>query len=303
MTVKRSGLAAALLVLSSSYCYSEVINGLSNNAAQNGLTWQMTPLLPSQTGLTVGGVFYRYTIEKDPTADSQVHIQNQNAIDGGLLYRNTDDWSGLPGNTIVSRFMLPNIPLQYFGNGSIEVEGNGTIKDATIIYSYTYDTCADPISDASCPGYASAMYQYLLDNGLLNNEVSISNPLDDEFIQAALNREVERNNEENNNTGKKEEQEKEIDLEEALAAADNAIAIAEGAASIASLSATADMNQFNIYLQTNIPGGVYNDRLQFEPKDIPENRQALRVGLAQQLLHEQMVNSQYQLGNATTNNR
>ena len=66
---------------------------------------------------------------------------------------------------------------------------------------------------------------------------------------------------------------------------------------MASLSSTADMDKFNIYLQTNIPGGVYNDRLQFEPKELPENRQALRVGLAQQILHEQMVDSQYQLGN------
>lgn len=295
--MKRSGLAAALLAASSSYCYSEVVNGTTNNAAQNGLTWSMTPILPPQTGLTVGGVFYRYTIEKDPTSDSQVHIQNQDAINGGLLFRNTDDWSGLPGNTIVSRFPLPDIPLQYFGDGSIEVEGDGTIHDPTIIYSYTYDTCANPLSDPSCPGYEDSMYQYLLDNGLLNNEVLISNPLDDEFVQAALNQEVEREDESDEAEKEDEEQEEEIDLQEALAAADNAIAIAEGAADLASLSATANMNQFNTYLQVNIPGGVYNDRLQFEPKDIPDNRQALRVGLAQQLLHEQMVDSQYQLGN------
>ena len=82
-----------------------------------------------------------------------------------------------------------------------------------------------------------------------------------------------------------------------MAAADNALAIADGVVSLAQLSATANINQFNAYLQKNIPGGVYNDRLQFEPKEIPENREALRVGLAQQLLHEQMVDSQYQLGN------
>jgi hypothetical protein len=256
----------------------------------------MTPLLPPQTGLTVGGVFYRYTIDKDPTTDSQVHIQNQDAINGGLLFRNTDDWSGLPGNTIINRFPLPNIPLQYFGEGSIEVEGDGTIQDPTIIYSYTYDTCANPITDPSCPEYESSMYQYLLDNGLLNNEILISNPLDDEFVQASLNQEVEQDDD-SDEAERDDEQEDEIDLQEALAEADNAIAIADGAVDLASLSSTADMDKFNIYLQTNIPGGVYNDRLQFEPKELPENRQALRVGLAQQLLHEQMVDSQYQLGN------
>lgn len=251
----------------------------------------MAPLLPPQTGLTVGDVFYRYTIDKDPTTDSQVHIQNQDAINGGLLYQNTDDWSGLPGNTIVNRFSLPDIPLEYFGDGSIEVEGDGTISDPTVIYSYTYDTCTDPLSDPSCPGYEYMQYQYLLDNDLLNNEVVVSNPLEDEYVQAALNQEVERDEEELER--QEEEEEEDEDLQDALAIADNAIAIAEGAANLATLSATANLNQFNSYLQSSIPGGVYDDTLQFEPKEIPENRQALRVGLAQQLLHEEMVDSQY----------
>lgn len=296
--MKEGGWALALLVASSSYCYSEVVNGITNNAAQNGLTWQMDPLLPSQTGLTIGGVYYRYTIEKDPTTDSQVHIQNQDAINGGLLFRNTDDWSGLPGNTIINQFILPDIPLQFFGDGSIEVEGDGEIQDPTIIYSYTYDTCNEPLSDPRCPNYESNMYQYLLDNGLLNNEVLISNPLDDEFVQASLDQEVERDDEsDEEERNDDEEQEDEVDLQEALAIAENAIAIAENAADLASLSATANMDQFNTYLQINIPGGTYNDRLQFEPRDIPDNRQALRAGFAQQVLHEQMVDSQYQLGN------
>jgi hypothetical protein len=294
-------LAAALLVASSSYCYSEIVNGITNNAAGNGLQWQMTPILPPQTGLTIGGVYYRYTMNKDPNTDSQVHIQNEDAINGGLLYRNTDDWSGLPGNTIVNKFLLPDIPQEYFGQGSIEVEGDGTVTDPFIVYSYTYDTCADPMSDPSCPGYEQSLYDYLLANGLLNTEVDVINPLDDEFVQASLDQEVERDDESDEAEKDDEEQEDEIDLQEALAAADNAIAIAEGAADLAQLSATANLAQFNSYLQATIPGGVYNDRLQFEPKDIPDNPQGLRVGFAQQVLHEQMVDSQYQLGNEAPN--
>lgn len=257
----------------------------------------MPPLVPDATGLTIGGVFYRYTIDKDPNSASQVHIQNQDAINGGLLYRNTDDWSGLPGNTITNSFGLPNIPLQYFGQGSIEVEGDGTISDPNIIYTYKYDTCFNPINDPSCPGYAEAMNKFLIDNGLLNNQIEINDPLNDPFVIASLEREVKRDEEENEETDTEEdEEEEEVDLEEALAAVENALAIAEGAADLASLNAMANIPQFNSYLQTTIPGGIYNDSLSFEPKEIPDNRNGLRVGLAQQILHQEMVDSQYQLG-------
>lgn len=258
----------------------------------------MPPIVPDAAGLTIGGVFYRYTIDKDPNSASQVHIQNQDAINGGLLYRNTDNWSGLPGNTITNSFGLPNIPLQYFGQGSIEVEGDGTISDPNIIYTYKYDTCFNPINDPSCPGYVEAMYDFLNENGLLNNQIELKDPLDDPFIKASLEREVERDDEEENEEDiDKEEEEEEPDLEDALAAVDNALAIADGAADIASLNAMANIPQFNSYLQSTIPGGVYNDAVAFEPKEIPDNINGLRVGLAQQLLHQQMVDSQYQLGN------
>lgn len=299
--MKRNGLAAALLVASSSYCYSEVVNGITNNAASGGNTWSMDSVLPPQTGLTVGGVYYRYTIEKDPNADAQVHIQNENAIDGGLLFRNTDDWSGLPGNTIVNRFSLPNIPKEYFGDGSIEVEGSGEVTDANIFYTYTFDTCADPLSDPSCPGYEAALADRLDALGLLNQQVEVNDPLDDEFVQAQLEREVDIDEDSDQAESEEEDEEEEIDMEAALAAADNALAIGVGAAELSQLSVSANLAQFANYMERNIPGGVYNETVVFEPKELPDNRQGLRVGLAQQVLHEQMVDSQYQLGDDGTN--
>jgi hypothetical protein len=296
MIIQRSGLAAAVLVLSSSYSYSEVITGTTNNAAAGGLTWNMNNVLPPEAGLTVGGVIYRYTIDKDPAANTQVHIQNENAIDGGLLFRNTDDWSGLPGNTIVKSFTLPTIPLQYFGDGSIQVEGEGDIRDPFITYNYRYDTCFNPLSDPSCPGYEDNMYQYLLDNGLLNTEVEGYDPLADEFVRASLEREVDLESDEEQEKNK-EEEEDESSLEDALSIADNAIAIAEGAATLDQLSSLANLAQFNSYLTTNIPGGVYNDSVALEDAELPDNINALRVSFAQQRLHQEMVDSQYTLGN------
>lgn len=291
-------MAALVLVASYSYSYSEVITGVTNNAASGGLTWSMTNVLPPEAGLTVGGVIYRYTIDKDPNAAAKVHIQNENAIDGGLLYRNTDDWSGLPGNTILNNFPLPNIAAEYFGTGSIELEGEGQISDPFLSYTYKYDTCYNPINDPSCPGYDLAMYNFLIDNGLLNQITEVSNPLDDEYVKASLEQEANLEDEENEEK-REEEDEEETSLEDALSIADNAIAIAEGAATLDQLSALANLAQFNSYLTANIPGGAYNETISFESKDIPDNINALRASLIQQRLHEEMVDSQYRLNDGS----
>jgi len=49
----------------------------------------------------------------------------------------------------------------------------------------------------------------------------------------------------------------------------------------------------NSYYAANIQGGVYNDSLTLVDKKIEDNKQGLRNGFAQQLLHEQMIQEQY----------
>ena len=51
----------------------------------------------------------------------------------------------------------------------------------------------------------------------------------------------------------------------------------------------------NSYYNANIPGGTYNDSLVLLDTKLPENQSGLRNGLAQQLLHQQMVDMQYKL--------
>ena len=54
---------------------------------------------------------------------------------------------------------------------------------------------------------------------------------------------------------------------------------------------------FNAYGQVGIPGGdMYAEQPFYEDKKVPENQRGLRNGLAQQLLHEKMVEQQYELG-------
>ena len=43
-----------------------------------------------------------------------------------------------------------------------------------------------------------------------------------------------------------------------------------------------------------IAGGAYPDSDMYAPTTVPESRQGLRNGLAQQILHEKMVEEQYQ---------
>ena len=55
----------------------------------------MQNILPQQAGLTVGNVIYKYTAVKNEQDDMLVHVQNEDALGDGYIFRETDDWSGL----------------------------------------------------------------------------------------------------------------------------------------------------------------------------------------------------------------
>jgi len=253
----------------------------------------MADVLPPESGLTVNGLTYRYTTIKKEQDDMLVNIQNQNALGTGLIFKNQDDWSGLPGNTIVKSVPINNIPIQYWGAGEISVEGAGEVSNPVIIYSYRYDTCFDPINDPNCPGYAQAMADFLDKYGLLNVKTEIKDPLDDENVKNALNNKAKNEDEESLEDKKKKEEEKKKEKKKSLAIAENVLAKAADISQTALLEAMNSVPQFNSYYSSNIPGGTYADVNQYKPTTIPENKKALRVGFAQQILHNKMVDSQY----------
>ena len=49
---------------------------------------------------------------------------------------------------------------------------------------------------------------------------------------------------------------------------------------------------YNLYTVA-LPGGVYNDVLKFPEKYLPDNRRGRSLGLAQEKMHNIMVDSQY----------
>jgi hypothetical protein len=111
--------------------------GVTNNAINDGLTWSPVDVLPDfsspNVSLQVNGVTYYYVMSKDPTSDASVYVRNEDAVNGGYVFEEVDDWSGLPGNSILKNFRFAGIPGEQWGEGSITVDGNGTVSDASVI--------------------------------------------------------------------------------------------------------------------------------------------------------------------------
>lgn len=279
-------MAAVLSVGCYSYSYSDTIVGITNNAAKDGFTWSMQDVLPPQAGLTVGGVFYEYTTEKEPDADMQVHLGNIDRLEGGYVWRETDDWSGVAGSNIRKIIPLNNVPRERFGTGSIEIEGEGQVLDPTLQYTYRYDECYIVLSNPECPGYLDALLAWLEENGMLDNPPSPGDPYYDEWVQATLNRETEENDDE----VEQEESEASEDIEELNG--ESTIDKMVDAATQQVYTQLSQAQSLDKYVQVELYGGFYEDSVVLQDSTLQDNRRALN-NLAQQQLHRDMVRSQY----------
>jgi hypothetical protein len=295
MSKKR--LLLALAVCWPSYSYSESITpyyGATGNAAANGYTWSMDNVLPEPPGLDINGVIYDYTIQKDVNDSVNVHVQNENANGTGYIFRETDEWQpGSLGGTEIRKVVpvIPGIPRAAWGDGSIEVEGNGTVEDANVRYTYKVDPCFDPQSNPSCPGY-----QIQLPDIEVVDVNELYDATEDEAVRIATEEtdsDVYEDNDRPENEDEEDEEEREIRLEKALAAADASALFAEAVAQaqiLASINMAVNMTS---YYASNVPGGEYKETVVLVDRKIEDNKRGLRNGLAQQLLHEEMIRMQY----------
>jgi hypothetical protein len=295
---------SVVLVCSPQYCYSDSITpyyGQTGNAAANGYTWGMDGLLPDGTpGLDINGVIYNYTINKEVDDSVNVHIQNENALGPGYIFRETDEWKpGSLGGTEINKAVpvVPGIPRQAWGDGSIEVEGPGSVSDANVIYMYKVDPCYDPQFDPNCPGYQvqmpdipevdlSSIYDATKDENL-NLDAKVDEDLIDSEDDEGLSEEEKKEKEEEEEKDSKER------LEKALSAAETAGMFADALAASQMLEAINLSTNMNSYYAAKIPGGTYKESVVLIDKQLPENKNGLRNGLAQQLLHEKMIDMQY----------
>jgi hypothetical protein len=277
-------LAAVLLLGYSSYSFSEEIYGSTNNAADAGLNWVMTNILPQFAGLEVNGLVYQYTAVKDPDSDMIVYVQNEYADGNGYIFRNADDWSGIPGNTINRSFALPNTLGEMWGNGSIDIVGEGSVEDPSVIYTYKYDPCFDPQTDPSCPGYEEVIEV---------PEIPFSDPLEDQLVLDELNRQAEIDREEEEEDRRRRQRESKIKdaLETLLGDGSNPELISASAEKMA-------MALFNVGLPTDyyspLDGGEYIETVILDGGTIQDNEKVRRANFAQQVLHQKMIDSQYE---------
>jgi hypothetical protein len=246
----------------------------------------MQNILPQQAGLTVGNVIYRYTAVKNIDDPMLIHVQNENALGDGYIFRETDDWSGLEGNTIYKAIPVGDIPIDYWGNGSIEIEGIGSVLDPSVVYTYKYDTCFDPQTDPSCEGYQEP---YVLADILPQEYVD---PEQEEFLRLEMEKQykLDQQKEQEEYDRKQKRKKVKVDLQEMLGGL-NASAMSE-AASIQEQALFA-MNFIPASYKSALKGGQYEDVPMLKDGFIPNNKKALRVGLAQQRKHEEMLDLQY----------
>jgi hypothetical protein len=241
----------------------------------------MGNVLPAASGLTVDGVIYQYTTVKNIKDPMIVNIQNKNAYQPGFVFRSQDNWSGLPGNTITKVVPVDNIPILRWGAGSINVDGIGEVRNPSVVYKYKYDTCVDPLSSPSCPGYSAAMLKQLTEK-----PVEIYDQLADQYVKNALDTKFTAEEEIKIQLAAKRN-DKPIDKKSVSSPLSPRDALLES-----QLEMLNNIPGFELY-KLSIPGGVYNDVLRYPDKKLPDSKDARRLGLAQEKLHKAMVDLQY----------
>ena len=277
---------ALSLAFSASYSYCEPFSyGITSNAASSGLNWSMAPVLPSVTGLSVNGLAYRYTAIKDPSDPMVVSVGNLNAQGDGYIFRESDDWSGLPGNTITRSFSLSNIPSGSWGDGSVDVDGQGSVENAFVAYSYRIDECYDPQLNPACPGYITSIEQIA--------GADIYNALEDDAVVGALG-DTEFEYDEDGNLIENDDEEEMSRLELGLTASANALTLFAAQGQSQTISQMNLGTNLVMYYNSTINGGIYGDVNNLTDANLPDNSKGLRNNLAQQLLHEQLVQMQYE---------
>lgn len=280
--------ALLLLPLCSSSNYYTF--GYTGNAAYHGLTWTMTESIlgiTTEEGMDISGVIYNYNVVKNTEDDFTVTVQNKDT-EGGYIYQETDDWSGLPGIRIQKVVPLPYTPIENIGDGSIATTGTGTVEDATVLYMYRWDGCRNPQNDENCPGYVPPMP--------VIPKIDIYDALEDDAVDDATEEtdsELYEKEQDEDSEQKDKDEEDEDRLELAMAASENALTIANTATQGSLLKTMNSATNVNSYYTANISGGVYLDNTTLQGGKIVDNKKVFR-SLSQDKLHNTMIEEQYQ---------
>jgi hypothetical protein len=254
----------------------------------------MGNVLPDPPGTYVDNVIYSYRIDKETDDLVTVFVYNENANGTGYIFREQDDWrpGSLAGTQINKVVPLGRLHRDLFGNGGIDVEGNGSVYDASVVYTYRVEPCYDPQFDPNGPGYKVPVPPPPPDieiyDAIASGDASQAqwrDPEEDELEEEELTEEELAALEEEEEKDRKER------LEEALFEAGRAALFAEALA-MSQMKDSVQINMNNYYAKS-IPGGEYKESVVLADRQLPDAKNGLRNGFAQQLLHQQMVEMQY----------
>lgn len=278
---------AVSLVCWHSYSYSEYIYGSSGNAADAGLNWVMENVIPQYTGLAVNGIVYQYTTVKDAEDDMVVYVQNENAEGTGYIFRNADNWSGLPGNTIKRIVPIGYVPLEYWGDGSIEVEGTGEVTDPRVIYTYRYDdTCVvDPQSDPSCPDYKKIEVPQ-------TPEYEADDVIQDNIEREQVFRDAEQEQRDFERMKDKEKKKRTLKELEALLGKLELNDLQGPSEQLHSEMISLNYLTPQYEMELRDPG--YNETIVLQDSELPDNKNGRRLNLANDIQHNKLIELQYQ---------
>lgn len=249
----------------------------------------MQKLLPDQTGLQILAVRHRYTITKDREEDATVTISNKRVGGEGNIFEKTHNWDGIDGNTKVGFDIVPTSLGSLWGDGSIHTTG-GELSDIKIQYSYQFDPCFIPLSNPECEGFKDALYQYLLDNDLLNNEPALDDPYYQEWAEYKADQEEEEIEE-----AKEEEveEEEEITTEQVLSITGKAAEVVDTVKQQEMMAALiGDTTAFDTYTKLELNGGVYNEVLVMEGGELKGNFREYRE-MSSSLAFDKIFKSQF----------
>lgn len=259
----------------------------------------MGDILPDPPGVYIDNVLYQYRIDKETDDLVTVYVYNENADGTGYIFRERDDWKSgsLAGTQITKIVPLGRLHRDVFGDGGIDVQGDGSVYDTNVVYTYRVEPCYDPQFDPNCPGYKLQIPD-IYDGSDIVIYDAVASGHADMVEYAEIDEESsddELTEEERQKLEDEEKEDREMRLEQALFEAGRAALFAEALA-MSQLKDNVQINM-NSYYAKSIDGGVYNDTVTLNDKQLPDSKRGLRNGLAQQLLHQQMVDSQYNLGN------
>ena len=259
----------------------------------------MPDVLPDPLGLDIDTVIYNYTIRKETDEQVDVYVGNETADGTGYIFREHDEWrpGSLDGTQINKVVGVGGIHRDLWGDGFIDVEGNGSVEDTNVIYNYRVNPCYDPQFDPNCPGYEppkvdipeinlADLYDATANGDATQEEWD---PNDERFYDD----EEGMSDEEKEKQKEEEEKDSKERLEKALSAADNSALFAQALAQGQLLQSINQATNMNSYYAASIDGGTYKEFIQLPDAQLPDNRRGLRNNMAQQLLHQQMIDEQY----------